>query len=122
MAKPFNWKKLEMMATVPYRTLDSGQRKQYESGMQRDTDQGKPRYDLLWEPMLTRWAELMARGAVKYGENNWQKANSEAELIRAKASAFRHFMQWMRGDIDEDHAVAVFFNISTAEYIKGKLK
>jgi hypothetical protein len=89
--------------------------------MVRDIQTNKPRYDLIWSPMLKRWADLMARGAEKYGENNWMCAKSEKELIRFRASAFRHFMQWFDGELDEDHAVAVFFNITANEYVKTKL-
>ncbi len=104
-----------------YETKDSGARQEYESGMRRDLQTGKARYDLLPEPMLTRWAELMMRGAEKYGERNWEVANSEEELVRFVASAFRHFVQWWRNDTDEDHASAVMFNISAAEMVKEKL-
>lgn len=102
-------------------TKDSGQRQKYKSGMVRDVQTNKPRYDLIYRPLLKRWAELMARGAEKYGENNWMCAESEEELTRFQASAFRHFIQWMDGETDEDHAVAVFFNISACEYVKTKL-
>lgn len=73
-------------------------------------------------PMLVRWAELMGRGAQKYGERNWEKAATEEELARFKASAFRHFVQWFYGmNPEEDHAAAVFFNISGAEYVKARM-
>lgn len=49
-------------------TKDSGERAEYASGMRRDTQEDKPRYDLCYMPMFTRWAELMDRGAVKYGD------------------------------------------------------
>jgi hypothetical protein len=104
-----------------FETRDSGERQEFPSGMRRDTDAGKPRYDLIDEPMLTRWAELMARGAEKYGQNNWLLANSEEELQRFKASGFRHFIAWIRGDEDEDHGAAVFYNIAAAEYVKRRL-
>lgn len=107
---------------MEYETLDSGARQEYPSGMRRDLQTGKPRYDLIDEPMLTRWAELMARGAEKYGENNWQLANSLEELQRFKASGFRHFIQWIRGDQDEDHAAAILYNIAAAEYVKRRLE
>jgi hypothetical protein len=105
-----------------YVTKDSGERVLFDSGMNRDTDAGKPRYDLCYLPMFKRWADLVARGAVKYGENNWMLANTEAEMNRFKASAFRHFMQWFNNwDTDEDHAAAIFFNVSAVEYMKQKL-
>ena len=105
-----------------YTTKDSGKRQDYDSGMKRDTQDDKPRFDLCYQPMIKRWAELMDRGATKYGENNWQLANSEAELKRFKASAYRHFFQYINGDVDEDHAAAVFFNISAIEYLKNILE
>ena len=86
---------------MEYRTKDSGVRQEFDSGMVRDTQEGKARWDLLFpvgvpysEQMLTRAANLMERGMAKYGERNWEKANSQAELDRAKSSATRHLMQW----------------------------
>jgi len=110
-------------------TKDSGRRAEFDSGMVRDLQKGKPRFDLILpkdlpmkENVLFRWAMLMSRGAEKYGDRNWEKAKGQEELNRFKASAFRHFMQWFVGvDDGEDHAVAVFFNISGAEMVKYKL-
>lgn len=105
-----------------FTTKDSGEREDYDSGMRRDTASGKPRYDLIDRSMLKRDAELMARGAEKYGERNWELANSEEEAARFQASAFRHFMQWMNGERDEDHAAATRFNIAAYEYVRAKLE
>ena len=105
---------------MKYKTRDSGERVHFKSGFVRDTDKGKPRYDLIWRPMLKRWAELMSRGAEKYGERNWQLASSEEEAKRFQSSAFRHFIQWMDGEDDEDHAAAIIFNIMAHEYMKDK--
>ena len=112
-----------------YETKDSGKREDYASGMRRDTQEGKPDFSLLLtetpyeEQLITRWAALMTRGAEKYGRRNWQLANSEEELERFKASAFRHFIQWFTtADEVEDHAAAVLFNINAAEYVKWRLK
>ena len=111
-----------------YITKDSGEREEYVSGMRRDVQEGKPRYDLLLvegqpydEQFLNRLASLLSRGAEKYGERNWQLANSPEELARFRSSGFRHFMQWMCGEVDEDHAAAVVFNLMAAEYVKWKL-
>jgi hypothetical protein len=102
-------------------TKDSGQRQEFSTGMVRDIQTNKPRYDLVDWPMIKRWAELMGRGAIKYGENNWKKAATVAELDRFRASALRHLIQWFNGDRDEDHATAVFFNIAGAEMVQAKL-
>ena len=104
-----------------YSTKDSGKRQVFDSGMQRDTDEGKVKWHLiLTGPLLRRWAELMTRGAEKYDDHNWMKATGEEEYLRFKASAMRHFMQWYYHDTDEDHAAAVIFNMNGAEYVKGK--
>lgn len=103
-------------------TKDSGERVEFVTGMKRDVQKGKARFDLCWKPLLWRWAELMGRGADKYGENNWMKAQTEEELNRFKASAERHLQQLLRGDIDEDHAAAVVFNVAGIEYTRERIK
>jgi hypothetical protein len=105
-----------------FETKDSGEREHFQSGMVRDTQSGKPRYDLIDRAFLKRWADLMARGAAKYGEENWRQAAGEEELKRFKASALRHMFQWLDGDTTEDHAVAIAFNVSGAEMVKEKMK
>lgn len=105
---------------------DSGEREEYETGMRRDTQEGKERYDLVVPEegmdMLTRWAVHMEKGAVKYGERNWELARTEKEYKRFRQSAFRHFVQWYKGKRDEDHAAAVFFNIQAAEYVRERME
>ena len=101
---------------------DSGERLAFESGMVRDTDDGKVQWALVADgPMLARWAEHLTKGAAKYNARNWMLAEGEAELLRFRESAFRHFMQWYYGDRDEDHAAAVIFNINGAEYVRERL-
>ena len=103
-------------------TRDSGNREYYESGMQRDVTEGKTKWHLITSgPMLKRWAELLTRGAEKYSDDNWMKANSFDEYARFRESAFRHFMQWYYGHDDEDHAAATMFNLNGAEYVKERL-
>lgn len=112
-----------------FKTLDSGKRQEYSSGMHRDLAESKPRFDLINpkempynETLLYRWAMLMQRGAIKYTERNWEKANSIEELNRFKASAWRHFVQAMSGENDEDHFSAICFNINAIIYLMWKLK
>jgi hypothetical protein len=104
-----------------FETKDSGTRKEFSTGMLRDADNGKLRFDLIYLPMLERWAGLMTRGAQKYSARNWEKAETQEELDRFVESAFRHFYQWITGETDEDHAAAVWFNICGAEMVKEKL-
>lgn len=105
-----------------FEVKDSGVRQEYPSGMRRDTQEGKPNFLLAIDgPMFRRYADHMTKGAAKYGARNWQLANSEEELERFKASALRHMIQWLSGDVDEDHAAAVWFNVNAAEYVEARL-
>ncbi len=104
-----------------FETKDSGEREVFSSGMMRDSEPKTLEPGLIPVEMLVRWAELMGRGALKYEARNWEKASTPEELDRMQRSAFRHFLQWLRGDTDEDHAAAVFFNIAGAEHIRVAL-
>lgn len=122
-------KKEEYPKSVEYVTKDSGKRESFDSGMVRDTQDDKPRFDLLLplgvpysDQFLTRVAGLLARGAAKYDERNWEKAEGEAELTRFKASALRHLMQYLAGETDEDHMAAVVFNLMGAHLVEWKMK
>ncbi len=101
-----------------YVIQDSGVRAEFDSGMVRDTNEGKTLWHLVSDgPMLKRYAEHLTAGALKYDARNWMKATGEAEADRFAESAYRHFMQWYEGDQDEDHASAVWFNINGFEYV-----
>lgn len=120
------WNDLAAMYPV-FETKDSGVRAEYDSGMVRDTDSGKGRFELLLPlgvpyeaQFLTRVAQLMARGAEKYDTRNWEKAAGDEELERFKSSAIRHLMQWAAGETDEDHAAAVVFNLLGYETTRWK--
>jgi hypothetical protein len=107
----------------PFAIKDSGQREDFPSGMRRDTENGKTNYPLIFDgPLIDRYAEHLTKGAVKYGERNWQNADSVVELERFKRSAFRHFRKWLAGESDEDHAAAVVFNLNAAEFVRGRLE
>lgn len=105
-----------------------GKRVTFESGMVRDSADGRVQYwRILDGPMFDRWAEHLTASSSRYpdvalGRANWTLANSEYEYQRFKESAFRHFIAWYRGQKDEDHAAAVFFNINGAEYVREKLE
>lgn len=102
---------------------DSGKRQEFTSGMVRDVTEGKTDYTLVFDgPMLERWAEHLTKGAVKYEARNWLKASGAAELTRFRESAARHFVQWMKGDVDEDHAAGCYFNINGYEHLLATMK
>lgn len=99
-------------------TKDSGKRQNFDSGMVRDTQEGKPRYDLIPTEGLHRLADLYARGAAKYDENNWKKGQPYS---RVYASLFRHLMQWREGDRSEDHMAAVAWNAMAIMFYEEKM-
>lgn len=86
---------------------DSGRKQTFSTGYQRDTHDGKPRFDLIPVDCLYRVAELYRKGAEKYGERNWELG---APVSRFYASLFRHLMAWASGKSDEDHLAAVVWN------------
>lgn len=102
---------------------DSGKREQFASGMQRDVTTDKIDFTLCFDgPMFERLAAHLTKGAQKYDKRNWMKAAGPEEMARFRESAARHFIQWLRGDTDEDHAAAVMFNINGYEYVRSKPK
>jgi len=110
-------------------TKDSGEREEYKTGMRRDLQKGKIRFDLCTandqkfdESLLGRWAALMMRGAEKYGERNWELSSTIEEFRRFKASLYRHFEQFIQGEEDEDHAAAICFNLNAMIRLMDKLK
>lgn len=105
-----------------FETKDSGERAAFASGMVRDTQTGKPRYGLIPRGPLKRLAELYSRGAEKYAARNWEKADSADELERFAESAFRHLMQLLDGETDEDHGAAVVFNVFAIMWLRERLE
>lgn len=120
------WGRLPSLAPASaFVVKDSGARQVFESGMVRDTSANKIDYTRALDgPMFERLAAHLTLACAKYpdvgGRPNWMRASGDAELDRFKRSATRHFIQWLRGDADEDHAAAVFFNVNGAEYVKGR--
>jgi hypothetical protein len=86
---------------------DSGARQEFQTGAVRDTQESKPRFDLVPVEPLERLANLYGAGAIKYGDWNWQKG---MPLLRMYASLLRHVFAWRNGDRTEDHLAAVVFN------------
>lgn len=105
---------------------DSGQRQEFSGGMVRDTTEGKIDWlNLRFGPLYRRVAEHLTKGRIKYpdpapGVPNWTLAEGREEALRAKQSAARHFEQWLQGELDEDHASAVVFNMNLFEYLREK--
>lgn len=72
-------------------------------------DAEKPYDD--YDVMFLEVAKHFEDGAKKYGENNWQKGIPVRCYID---SAIRHYLKYLRGDIDEPHDRAFIWNIMCA--------
>lgn len=57
-------------------------------------DEGKPRFDLLPFDALEEVAAVLAHGALKYGERNWEKGLGWGRIAGA---LLRHLAAWTRG-------------------------
>lgn len=88
---------------------DSGNRQQFQTGAQRDTQEGKGRYDLLSPIVNKRLAIIMEKGAKKYDDRNWEKG---IPLSRFIDSAKRHLDQFIEGYNDEDHLGQAIWNLA----------
>ena len=58
--------------------------------------------------MLLEVSKHFEEGAKKYGDNNWQKG---IPVDCYMDSAIRHYLKYLRGDTDEDHARAFVWNV-----------
>lgn len=90
---------------------DSGERTQFESGAVRDMHEGKGRMDLLPVTAIIELSKHCEAGAKKYGERNVDKGIPQHSFID---SGLRHLFKYLRGDKDENHLVAAFWNIAWA--------
>lgn len=86
----------------------SEEKQTFETGAQRDTQEGKPRIDLISPVFLERLGMVLTKGAEHYGERNWEKG---MPLSRILASASRHLNQTIDGLEDEDHPAQCAWNI-----------
>ena len=90
--------------------------RQFETGAQRDTGDGKLCMSLMPVKELERVMERYRSGGAKYGYNNWMKG---MPLSVYYDSANRHMMQWWQGDDSEDHAAAVVWNMLCAMWTES---
>lgn len=90
--------------------IESGilDKRQFESGAVRDTNEGKSRPDLISPYFTNRLGHRLAFGAKKYSERNWEKGIPDEAFLE---SLERHLVAYKMGLKDEDHAGAIAFNI-----------
>ena len=108
---------------MDYSVKDSGKRQDFGTGAVRDTGTGKGRYDLISPIALKRLAKHYENGAMKYGDNNWQKGIPIKRLLE---SAIRHLNEYLLGNREEDNIIAAAWNCFAIAHtedmiLKGKM-
>lgn len=91
----------------------------HSTGSVRDSRRGKGRMDLIPPEPLLLMAKHLELGAEKYGDRNWEKGQPVSWYID---SGFRHLMQYMRGDTNEDHLVSAFVNMAMALATRERIR
>ena len=86
----------------------TGKARQFDTGAQRDSAEGKPRMSLVPHKALQDVMMRYLDGAEAYGENNWKKGMKNSVLYD---STMRHLMAYWTGDDSEDHLGAALWNI-----------
>ncbi len=90
--------------------------RQFNTGAQRDTSDGKLRMSLIPQHELKRVMKRYLDGDEKYGENNWMKG---MPLSVYYDCAHRHLDAWWSGEESEDHAAAVVWNLLCAMWTES---
>ena len=96
---------------MTYKIKDSGKRKLYQTGANRDVNEGKGRFDLLPPQAIRALAIHYQKGCQKYGERNWEKG---IPISRYIDSAIRHLFQFLDGLDDENHLISAAWNVLSA--------
>lgn len=91
---------------------------EFSTGAIRDKHAGKGRLDLLPPCAILRLSKHYEKGALLYGEDNWQKGIPMHSYID---SALRHLMKYVHGCDDEDHLTSVAWNIMCAMWTEEML-
>ena len=84
------------MTEFPKYLVDMAKDLQGDLGDGRKDDTGKLRWDLLPLQEVGEVVKVLTSGAVKYGDNNWQRVPGFRR--RYFAAAFRHFVAWWLGE------------------------
>jgi hypothetical protein len=88
--------------------LDSGTRREFETGSVRDAQEGKGRMDLLPWAAIMEVSKHCENGCRKYGAHNIDLGQNTSVL---GDSAARHLAKWMEGWNDEPHLLAAAWNL-----------
>ena len=90
-----------------YSLNDTGNRKVFETGAQRDAGAGRGYFHCIPYVAIESLAKLYEAGAIKYGRDNWKKGIPLSNYID---SMERHALKLAECRQDEDHAAAVMWN------------
>lgn len=99
--------------------LDSGTRREFETGAVRDMKAGKGDMVSLPNAAILRLSKHYEAGALKYGRWNYTKGIPVSAFMD---SALRHIFKYLDGWDDEDHLSAAAFNILGAMEMEEKHK
>lgn len=88
--------------------LDSGNRREFNTGAVRDMSEGKGRMDLLPWAAIMEVSKHCENGCHKYGEHNVDKGIPTHSLCD---SAARHLAKYLDGWEDESHITAAAWNL-----------
>ena len=99
--------------------VDHGVRENMKTGSVRDTQIGKPRFDLIPATCLTKLALHYGAGSEKYGDRNWEKGQ---KITRFMSSAERHFQYFKMGITDENHLMACVWNLFCIDWTLDQIK
>lgn len=100
---------------------DTGERTVFETGAQRDKSSGKGYPSDIPPCAERRLASHFEYGALGkgYGRDNWMQG---IPLRRYHDALKRHLLSWSEGDVSEDHAAAVLWNMSCAMWTEEQIK
>jgi hypothetical protein len=93
---------------------------EYEVAIKHDSD--KPRYDLIPTEVLDAYATILAFGAKKYSDRNWQRGFTYGRVFGA---LMRHMWAWWKCE-DKDpesglsHLWHAIFNVAALIYFEAK--
>ena len=98
---------------------DGGTREKFQSGMIREANLGRGRYDLISPIALKELAVHLELGAMKYEERNWEKGGPHSRHLN---SALRHLQDFLSGDRSENHLAACIFNCMAIQHNSEMIK
>lgn len=92
----------------PSGLVDSGERREYATGAQREPGKELERFDLIPYEPLRQLAVIYGQGALKYADRNWQKGLPLSSFLN---SAQRHLSKLHEQRTDENHAAMAAWNM-----------